>query len=106
MNYFVKAEDIRRWAERTEARSVLPHLLRRLVWGTADGITELDFPANESVLRSGFDGVVVCSTGNAWVPNGRSVWEVSVEKDVKGKADRAFQDRTRCTPREQREQNR
>ena len=94
MKLFVSADSLRNWAEKLEARSVLPHLLRRLVLSTATGITELDFPAYESIQRPGFDGVVFCAEGNAWLPSGRSVWELSTEDGVRGKAQSDFDKRT------------
>jgi hypothetical protein len=94
MNYFVNALAIRRWADQLTARSTLPQVVRRLVHATVRDISAVDFPAHESVQRSGFDGVVVCGRGNAWVPAGRSVWELGVTKDVKGKADVDFDKRT------------
>lgn len=102
-SYFVDTLAIRRWADRLDARSTLPMVLRRLVRATVKKITELDFPALESVQRSGFDGVVNCEEGNAWVPDGRSVWELGVNKGVKSKADEDFEKRTKDTARAERE---
>jgi hypothetical protein len=100
MNYFVNTQSIRRWAqERLDARSRLPQVIRRLVHATVSTITKIDFPANESTQRSGFDGLVVCTEGNAWVPSGRSSWELSVEKGIKDKADRDLQKRTKVVPK-------
>lgn len=101
MSYFVNALSIRQWADRIEARSILPQVLRRLVIATVDNISGIDFPAHESVQRSGFDGIVVCAQGNAWVPAGRSVWELGVNKEVKSKADQEFEKRTEKTPQEE-----
>jgi hypothetical protein len=100
---FVHTLAIRRWADRLDARSTLPKVLRRLVRATVKKIAELDFPALESVQRSGFDGVVDCEEGNAWVPDGRSVWELGVNKGVKSKADEDFEKRTKETPKAEQE---
>ena len=102
-SYFVNTLAIRRWADRLDARSTLPLVLRQLVQATVEMITELDFPALESVQRSGFDGVVNCPVGNAWVPDGRSVWELSVKNGPKSKADEDFEKRTKETPHAERE---
>lgn len=102
-SYFVNALAIRHWADRLDARSTLPMVLRRLVRATVERTTELDLPALESVQRSGFDGVVECEKGNAWVPNGRSVWELGVNKGVKSKADEDFGKRTKETPKAEQE---
>ena len=94
MTLFVSADSLRDWAEKLKARAVLPHIVRRLVLATGKGITELDFPAYESVQRPGFDGVVTCVEGNAWLPTGKSVWELSTEDGVRGKAQGDFDKRT------------
>jgi hypothetical protein len=41
----------------------------------------------------GWDGIVDAPEGNAFVPDGFSVWELGVNRDVKGKADRDYQER-------------
>lgn len=110
MDLFVTARLIRDWADRLDARSTLPHVVRRLVAATASGIAEIDFRAYESVQRPGFDGIVECTSGNAWVPAGRSVWELSTEKDDRGqfkvsKANEDFEKRTENTPRDEQERS-
>ena len=106
MSYFVNTMSIRRWAETTNSRAMLPHVIRQLVWATVDRycISKVDFPAYESVQRPGFDGEVICDAGNAWVPTGRSVWELSVDGKNSSKADRDFDKRTSKTPKEERDQ--
>ncbi len=98
MDLFVTAQSIRDWADTLDARSNLPHIVRRLVSATTGGVVEIDFPAHESTQRPGFDGVVECKVGNSWVPVGRSVWELSAEDGVSAKADRDFKKRTQKTP--------
>ena len=97
MSFFVNAIAIRHWAERIDARSTFPQVIRRLATATVKGISESDLPAHESVQRPGFDGVIVCEVGNAWVPTGKSSWELSAEQGIKGKADRDFAKRTAST---------
>lgn len=104
MTIFVNSQSIQRWAGTMDARSRLPHVVRQLVWGTIDrsDLRRVDFPAYESSQRPGFDGEVICDKGNAWVPEGRSVWELSVEQQSKSKADRDLKKRTDSTPPEER----
>lgn len=75
---------------------MLPQVVRRLVIATIlpSRLRQIDFPAHESAQRSGFDGVVTCDEGNAWVPTGRSVWELGVGDGVKAKADEDYNKRT------------
>jgi hypothetical protein len=94
MSLFFDAESLRNWAITHQSPAVLPHVVRRLVSATVSTLTALDFPAYESIQRPGFDGVVECTKGNAWVPSGRSVWELSTEDGVRAKAQRDFDKRT------------
>lgn len=110
MDFFVTARSIQHWADSLDARSVLPQIVRRLVIATVGDISEIDFPAYESIQRPGFDGIVDCTGGNAWVPAGRSVWELSTEKDDRGqfkvaKANEDFDKRTVNTPRDEQERS-
>ena len=53
------------------------------------------FPAHEEVQFSGFDGIVENpSVQNAYVPLGRSVWELSTERSPQSKAQRDYLKRT------------
>ncbi|MBK1724758.1 hypothetical protein CKO23_21530 [Thiocystis violacea] len=81
----VTAKDIEGWAERREAQGELPRLVRRLAI-QAGSITEMAFQAGDSVSRPGWDGQLTSKEGDAWVPAGRSLWELSVRGDVATKA--------------------
>ena len=89
----VTATDLHRWANVQMARYKLPALLRRLIHATVERIERIGFPADEGVQLGGWDGVVVVETGNAFVPDGTSVWELGVNSDVKGKADEDYEKR-------------
>lgn len=97
MASFISALEIRRWAEQIASRSTLPQVCRRLVHATDRSVSFVEFPAHESVQRPGFDGLVESKTGSSWVPAGRSIWELSVRKDIKGKADGDYDKRTKET---------
>lgn len=83
----ISAKDIERWAETREAQGELPRLIRRLAV-QAGTVTELSFPAGESVSRPGLGGLILSKEGDPWVPPGRSAWEVSVEGRPTTKANR------------------
>ncbi|AGA90173.1 hypothetical protein Thimo_1379 [Thioflavicoccus mobilis 8321] len=100
----ISAKDIERWAETREAQGELPRLIRRLAV-QAGTVTEIAFPAGESVSRPGWDGQILSNEGDPWVPPGRSAWEVSVERTVTTKANRDYRDRTQATDRETRQQS-
>ena len=105
MSFFVNSQSIQRWAGTMDARSRLPHVIRQLIWATIDrgNLRKVDFPAYDSSQRRGFDGEVICDKGNAWVPEGRTVWELSVEQHTTAKADRDLKKRTDSTSPEERE---
>jgi hypothetical protein len=73
----VSAKDIERWAAAHDAQGELPRLVRRLAM-QAGSITAIAFPAGESVSRPGWDGQLLGEDGDAWVPAGRSLRELSV----------------------------
>lgn len=74
------------WADTRAAPAELPRLIRRLILETGAGITQVVFPAAEGVSTGGWDGTVHASVSTAFVPGGRSVWELSVESSY-AKAD-------------------
>jgi hypothetical protein len=81
------ATDIAAWANKRDAQGLMPILLRRLIHGSVPSIRSISFPGGDSVQLGGFDGEVDVEIGNAWVPEGKSVWESGCNKGVKGKAD-------------------
>ena len=108
MDHFLSQLDFQRWAETSESKGSLPHVVRLLVDSTVKGNREVDFPAYEAGNRPGFDGVVVCSDEtHRWVPCGRSVWELGAGDNVRGKATEDLEKRSDLenTPREVQEQS-
>jgi hypothetical protein len=101
---WTRALNIVHWADTQDARHTLPRLVRRLIRSTVPSLSKLNFPAGEQVTRPGFDGTVETPTGNEFVPQGLSRWEMGVDKNVKGKADEDFAKRTDATPAEEQEQ--
>ena len=57
---------------------VLPVLIRRLITETANGLVELDMPGESGVAVGGFDGIARTQSASTFVPDGVSVWELSV----------------------------
>ena len=95
----VDATDLNLWSNRNTAASVLPQLLRRLVIATADAVTAVGFRAGDGVAIGGWDGRVEAVVGNAFVPEGVSVWELGTNRGVKGKADEDY-DKRKDDPKE------
>lgn len=63
----------------------------------------ISMPAGDSTSQPGFDGDIYSDTGNAWVPKGRSVWEMSCQEQVGAKANSDFLKRVDSYPPELRE---
>jgi len=85
---------IRQWADRHECRRNLPILIRRLIRETIVGVQSLRFPGNEAVDLSGLDGQLECDAGNAWVPDGKSIWEMGCDQAPRQKASEDYRKRT------------
>lgn len=89
------ATDIAQWANRRVAQGTLPELVRRLVLATSPGLEEISFRSGEGINLAGWDGIVVASDATAFVPSGRSDWELSTRHDVGTKANEDYDSRTR-----------
>lgn len=81
------ATDIVAWAGRLESRSMLPQLIRRLVYSTTSGLKFISFRTAEGIQLGGWDGLVNTDQSCAFVPTGISGWEMGVSEAVKGKFD-------------------
>ena len=90
----ITADQITDWAAtKLAARELLPVLLRRLVYSTAQELRHVDFPGFDNAQRPGLDGQVEAGAATPWVPAGRSVWEISVAQRPQGKAEDDYQKR-------------
>lgn len=89
----ITATQIHQWADKPEAKGLLPVLVRRLINATSTP-TELAIRGADSLNLPGWDGTLNAATGNAWVPVGQSRWEMSCSADVAGKARDDFENRT------------
>lgn len=97
----ISANDISQWAATYNAQSQLPALVRRAI-GQHGSITSISMPAGASVNVGGFDGEVFAEGGNAWVPKGKSYWELSVNSNPGTKAEGDYEKRTQGTPKKER----
>lgn len=93
----ITAESISRWADRIEAASDLPKLVRRLLAATASSAL-IEMPGGSSTRLGGWDGVVQARDDNAFCPQGASGWELSVDQKIKSKLDKDFDKRARSPP--------
>lgn len=87
------ASDLAAWADRREAQSLLPKVVRRLVLATGSSVTETHFRADEGVQLSGWDGIVHAEASSPFVPDGASGWELGVGGRPKQKAEEDLENR-------------
>lgn len=86
---WITAQDIDRWAATPQAKSLLPELLRRLVFATVrrEHLKNINFPAGAEFQRPGYDGTTVVTQGTTFVPDGICFWELGCDvNNPKGKA--------------------
>ncbi|MDO4260156.1 MAG: hypothetical protein Q4C87_11630 [Actinomycetaceae bacterium] len=84
---YVDRNRLKSWADERASQSEFPRLVRRLLLETTPGLVELGMPAGDGVAAGGWDGTVRASQATAWVPEGLSVWELSVNASPNKKAD-------------------
>ena len=87
-------QELLRWADSIGSRSDLPRLIRKLILETGSGVVQLGFPAGAGVAAGGWDGTARATESTAFVPEGLSLWELSVEKSVGKKVDSDYVKRT------------
>lgn len=90
----IDADDLVQWADRRDAQAELPALVRDLVLATVPRATRVSFRTGAGVQLGGWDGLVQADPGNAFVPDGLSGWELSVDGKVKQKANSDYRERT------------
>lgn len=90
-------DDLLQWAKTTGARSEFPRLVRRLALETSPDAVHLGFPAGTGTSAGDWDGSIRTLRGNAFVPAGLSVWELSVGEQLAKKADEDYAKRV-ATP--------
>ena len=84
----VSAIELNQWADRTEAKTVFPELMRRL-FAQTPGITNLEIRVREGTSASGWDGAAT-STGSTYLPAGELRCEFGTNQKVKDKADKDY----------------
>lgn len=93
-SFSVTSGDLAAWADTIDARYSFPKLVRSLVRATAAGGCAADFPAMEDAQNAGWDGLVESPVASAYVPAGKSAWELSTDAKPQSKAERDYQKRT------------
>lgn len=98
----VKAIDIHAWAQKLEARQLLPVLLRKLIRSTGQDLSRVDFPGYDRAEQKGWDGVVESEVATPWIPCEKSCWELSTQGDPSSKARSDYEARVKSVPAKER----
>lgn len=93
---YITATQLDQWADSTESRSVLPELVKKLIYASKHGLTKNDIPIGDQVQEPGWDGIVV-STGDKdneiFLPNGTCLIEMGTNNRPSEKANDDFSKR-------------
>lgn len=91
---YIDRSKLQGWADTRTSQSDFPRLVRRLILETTPGLVELGMPAGDGVAAGDWDGSVRTTEATAWVADGLSVWELSVNSSPNAKADDDYSKRT------------
>lgn len=91
---YIDRNKLQSWADTRRSQSDFPRLVRRLILETTPGLVELGMPAGDGVAAGDWDGSVRTTEATAWVADGLSVWELSVNSSPNTKADDDYSKRT------------
>ena len=101
---WISAGDLNHWADTHPARDQLSALVADLARASVPTIHHIRFPSGDQSGVRGFDGTLFADVKSSpYVPDGESIWELSAQKDYKGKADDEYKRVTEATPKEVRE---
>ena len=102
----VSASNIISWVENNNkiAQQELPQIIRRLCFHAKD-TKAISFPAGDSTFMPSWDGTLESADGNAWIPAGKSVWEIGTDNSVGSKANSDFIKRTKDSSEELKAEN-
>src|SRR5665647_1176945 len=93
--WYVTATNIVKWTENSprQAQEILPLLVKRLIFASINP-SIIRFPSGNSIVQSGWDGILKTDNGNAFIPIGDSAWELSTKKGVSTKSNADYSKRT------------
>lgn len=90
----IRSNDIKNWAENSEASSELPEIIKKLVYTASNQIDKIKFLSREDNNNPGWDGIVNNTGVHPHIPSGCSFWEIGTNKRPKKKADEDYNKRT------------
>lgn len=90
---WITSTDIKQWADRRDAQSVLPKLVTRLIRATTSNITQIRFPSGDAVHLTGWDGILESSEHIYNIDSDLSLWECGTNADTGNKANEDYDKR-------------
>ena len=94
---WIDTTNLKNWASCRDCQEHLSLVIRRLIRATAVDISYINFPAGDSVVYPGLDGIVNVTESTEYLPEGLSVWEIGTNQDIKRKAEEDYQKRKENT---------
>ena len=92
---WVDAEDLSKWADRTDGAASMPTLLAHLIRATHGPAIQLRFPSDEGVRYAGWDGFTSTEKGSVYIPQGEAGWEIGSQRsNIAQKATEDYRKRT------------
>ena len=91
--HWINTTDLKNWAYRRDCQEYLPLIIRHLIRATTKKISHIVFPAGDSVVYPGWDGILKTSESTEYLPEGISAWEIGSNENIKKKADEDYQKR-------------
>lgn len=91
----IKVNHITQWAKERECQGSLPLLIKKLSLASSKKIRKCDFPSEDQVYLSGFDGIIENDDNTLFVPEGQSVWEMGCNNEWRPKANEDYRNRTK-----------
>lgn len=93
---WITASEIDAWTKREprRAQELLPKLVIKLILSSTNSIEDFCFPFGKSIQYAGYDGFLNCGEQTNFFPQGQSVWEFGIDKDIQGKFDKELEKRT------------
>lgn len=76
-----------------EAEYRIPELVKRLINNTIDFIEKIDVPSGDSIIQTGFDGIIKLSSTNKYLGGPNIFIEIGTDKDYIPKANKDIEKR-------------
>ncbi|MBR0452279.1 MAG: hypothetical protein IJI78_09835 [Oscillospiraceae bacterium] len=81
--------------KKRQFEGLLPLIIKKLIISGTSDLTSLRIPSGNDIWANGFDGVISCVTGTAYITEGTSVWEFGTSDDSLRKIESDYAKRTK-----------